>query len=410
MHNKGAAVIEMNKPKEGNKSRLRNLFANKWFAISVTVTISLIAVLLWNLAYSYRTISTFESENLPLERMSGELLFYTKSLEMAANMASATGDLSWRNQYEVYESELDQVMNDIPNIIESEAVSEEIGTTKQLLKAIGDLEERSFFLISRGNRQEAFELLSGWNYTSNQMELQQSLDRLVGIMHTSVEKQLVFMNRTIIWLFTITAAGLILLSLSWYTYYQGWCEDAQKRRERESRILYLSYHDSLTGLYNRRYFEEEVKRLNVQRKMPLTIILGDANGLKRINDTLGHHAGDRLLTEMASIIKNAVRHEDVVARWGGDEFGIILPNSDDENAKKVIDRIKFGCEKSDFDLIKPSISLGYAIKNAIDESTDVIFTRAENRMYKEKRKNRKKAKQQALIEHQTAELQKEDSE
>lgn len=360
------------------------------------MTITLIVILVWNLTYSYRMINVFESENLAMEKAAGEVFLYTKSLEMAANMAAATGDLTWRKQHEEDQAELSQVLERIPTYIDSQEAANELLLMQRLLGSIGAIEDRSFHLIGRGYREEAFRLLSGWNYTKSQLELEESKDRLVGIMHTHVDKQLAFMNRTTTWLLLVVAVGLLVLVASWYTYYRIWWEETRKRQEKEERILYLSYHDALTGLYNRRYFEEEVNRLNVERKMPLTIILGDANNLKKINDSMGHYAGDQLLIEMARIMQNAVRQEDVVARWGGDEFGIILPNSDEENAQQIIKRIETGCNQSIFEGIHLSISLGYAIKTNLEEPIDQAFTRAENRMYKKKRQDKKKMRQQVI--------------
>jgi len=96
--------------------------------------------------------------------------------------------------------------------------------------------------------------------------------------------------------------------------------DVTEEKKRQQRILYMSYHDSLTGLYNRRFMEEELKRLDTSRQLPLSIIMGDVNGLKLTNDVFGHNAGDKLLIRAAEIVKESCRKEDIVARWGGDEF------------------------------------------------------------------------------------------
>ncbi len=96
--------------------------------------------------------------------------------------------------------------------------------------------------------------------------------------------------------------------------------DISSRKKEEEEIVYLSYHDVLTGLYNRTYFEEEMKRLDVARQLPISFIIADINGLKFANDAFGHKFGDKLLKKMAEIIKACLRKEDIVARWGGDEF------------------------------------------------------------------------------------------
>lgn len=108
----------------------------------------------------------------------------------------------------------------------------------------------------------------------------------------------------------------------------GVSRDITKSKQKEEEILYLNYHDVLTGLYNRAFFDEELKRLDTERQLPLSVIIGDINGLKLINDALGHAEGDKLLVAMSKILKNCCRAEDIIARTGGDEFGILLPKTD----------------------------------------------------------------------------------
>ncbi len=98
--------------------------------------------------------------------------------------------------------------------------------------------------------------------------------------------------------------------------------DSTEKQKRIDEIEYLSYHDHLTGLYNRRFFEEEIDRLDTERNLPITIIMGDVNGLKLINDSFGHEVGDELLIKTAEVIATECREDDIVARLGGDEFVI----------------------------------------------------------------------------------------
>src|SRR5665647_2219082 len=108
----------------------------------------------------------------------------------------------------------------------------------------------------------------------------------------------------------------------------GTIQDITDYKKAEEQILYISYHDQLTGLYNRRFYEEELKRLDTKRNLPLTIVMGDVNGLKLLNDSFGHAMGDELLRKAAEVIKNGCRADDIIARLGGDEFVIILPKTD----------------------------------------------------------------------------------
>lgn len=160
--------------------------------------------------------------------------------------------------------------------------------------------------------------------------------------------------------------------------------DETAQFEYRRRVEYLSLHDQLTGLYNRRFFDEELRRLDVERSLPIGIILADLNGLKLVNDAFGHSHGDLLLIETSKRIKQELRKEDIVARLGGDEFVVLLPNTPEEKLREIAGRIKRGCEEMDFRGMCLSISLGYSIKRNMDLAIHKVLKIAEDRMYKDK--------------------------
>lgn len=160
--------------------------------------------------------------------------------------------------------------------------------------------------------------------------------------------------------------------------------DITERKEAEEKIKYLSFYDKLTGLYNRAFFEEELKRLDTSRNMPLSLIMGDVNGLKLINDALGHWEGDKLLITLAEILKKSCRQEDCIARWGGDEFIVLLPGCNETNAARVFERIKKCCQSIDNFPIQTSISLGMATKRDMSRDFREVIKEAEDKMYRNK--------------------------
>ena len=160
--------------------------------------------------------------------------------------------------------------------------------------------------------------------------------------------------------------------------------DITKSKEQEDRINYLSFHDSLTDLYNRAYLEEEMKRLNTPRQLPISLIMGDANGLKLINDTYGHSVGDKMLIKIAEILTDSCRQEDIIARWGGDEFVVLLPQTKVKTAQSISERIKENCAEDSIKNISLSMALGAAAKKVLNEDLTKTLKRAEERMYKNK--------------------------
>lgn len=160
--------------------------------------------------------------------------------------------------------------------------------------------------------------------------------------------------------------------------------DVTERMKADEDIKYLRFHDKLTGVYNRAFFEEQLKKIDVKREYPISIILGDVNGLKLINENIGSGEGDKLLKKVADIFESCCRQGDYVARWGGDEFIILLSGCDKANAKKVMSRIKNTCKQSRDLPIQVSVSLGMAGKHSSTRNMEEVIKEAEDKMYRNK--------------------------
>ncbi|MCL4386114.1 MAG: diguanylate cyclase [Actinobacteria bacterium] len=161
----------------------------------------------------------------------------------------------------------------------------------------------------------------------------------------------------------------------------------------EEQIKYLGFHDALTGLYNRSYFEEEFKRLDNSRNYPLGIIMGDLNGFKLINDVFGHLKGDDVLKQVAEILVKSCRKSDIVSRYGGDEFIILLPKADSEVLQNITERIKKACREFNAESSFITISTGNAIKETDNIDMEGLLIEAENAMYNAKIDESKEAKE-----------------
>lgn len=149
-------------------------------------------------------------------------------------------------------------------------------------------------------------------------------------------------------------------------------------------IQRAAQRDRLTDLYNRAYFEVMLSQMDAEENYPLSFIIGDVNGLKITNDIFGHFEGDVILKEIANQLKSVCRKDDVIARWGGDEYVILLPKTNEKRAEAVIQAAKQKCREARGTKIQLSISMGCATKKNGAGDMQAVMKKAEERMYRNK--------------------------
>lgn len=160
--------------------------------------------------------------------------------------------------------------------------------------------------------------------------------------------------------------------------------DVTERKTKQKYIEFLSYHDQLTGLYNRRFYEEEKRRLDVKRNMPISIIYADVNGLKLINDAFGHMVGDKIIQKIAEVFKKECRADDIIARVGGDEFILLLPRTDGLFVESIVNRIKQRTQAITYKAVAVSVAFGWGTKTEESQTVADIIKSAETQMYNTK--------------------------
>jgi diguanylate cyclase (GGDEF)-like protein/PAS domain S-box-containing protein len=166
---------------------------------------------------------------------------------------------------------------------------------------------------------------------------------------------------------------------------EGVIMDITAQKCAQDELLFMSTRDGLTALYNRTYFEAELDKFQSGDR-PVGIIICDIDGLKIINDAMGHHVGDKMLVAAAAVIKDAFRREDVVARIGGDEFAVLMPNATHGAVEAACQRVRaavaaYNQNQSGVDL---SLSIGHALGFPRGENIRDVLREADNGMYREK--------------------------
>lgn len=160
--------------------------------------------------------------------------------------------------------------------------------------------------------------------------------------------------------------------------------DVTEKKKAEEELRRISFTDVLTELYNRTYFEEKAKEFFCEEYLPVGIIMGDANGLKLVNDTLGHNQGDELLKLIAQVLKDVCRDGELIFRTGGDEFVILITNTTDYECENIIRKIMNQCKNYKHDLVDISIALGSAITDNLNKTIYDALREAEDKVYRQK--------------------------
>jgi diguanylate cyclase (GGDEF)-like protein len=178
--------------------------------------------------------------------------------------------------------------------------------------------------------------------------------------------------------------------------------DISAQLEAEAKIEFLSYHDALTGLYNRAYVDIALAQVGRKNKPPLSIIMADMNGLKLVNDVFGHLQGDSMLCRVSEVLGKVARKDDVLIRWGGDEFLLLLPCAEEKKCFAMCEEIRRRCKEIAGVAVPLSIALGTATQTQSSLIFDDLFSLAESRMYKDKLQKSKEFRQTVLQVFQTA--------
>jgi diguanylate cyclase (GGDEF)-like protein/PAS domain S-box-containing protein len=205
------------------------------------------------------------------------------------------------------------------------------------------------------------------------------------------EIQMKSMNKNIIW----CEVRILKYVEKEELYYQVLITDVSKKKEYEEKLIEYAIKDSLTGIFNRRHFEklmnEEIYRVN-RYHHSLSVVLFDIDNFKSINDQYGHDIGDEILVKLTKLVSKSIRHSDVFARWGGEEFILLLKETGIETAYEKAEKLRVLFEESDFSPVAKVTSSFGVIEKRPEETYLEMFSRVDNALYKAKNLGRNNVK------------------
>jgi diguanylate cyclase (GGDEF)-like protein/PAS domain S-box-containing protein len=201
-----------------------------------------------------------------------------------------------------------------------------------------------------------------------------------------MEKRYIRADGEVIWV--LLSVSLVRNDLGEPLYFVSQIQDITERRRKDTELRHRADHDGLTGLVNRRRFGDDVARELARAdrdRTDLALLLLDIDGLKAINDNLGHRAGDELLRHVGTTLRGRAREDDVVARIGGDEFAVLLPATDRRSARAIAEDVlaAIRAEPLEFDgvEVRPSVSIGVVIAADLAPTERALLAGADLAMY-----------------------------
>ncbi|MDK2980926.1 MAG: hypothetical protein PWQ55_1273 [Chloroflexota bacterium] len=286
---------------------------------------------------------------------------------------------------------LDKNFKEEWSIVEYAEEHPDILTFLAQLPEIVDLNDATLLMFGAQNKKQLQQFLHNVLNADSKQNAMEIIDTLRS-GKTSIEAEVVYNRLDGRKIFTITKLSVIPGHEKDWSRILFSSMDITERKLAEERLTYISLHDIMTGIYNRAFFEEEMSRLSKGRLAPISILILDMDNLKKTNDQHGHLAGDIALQNVANLVKDCFRSDDVIARIGGDEMAVLLQGVDEDGASNARERILHAIQnhnRQNPDDTQLSVSIGCGTTHS-GQALPEVFKLADKRMYEDK--ERKKAK------------------
>ncbi len=376
---------------------------NRWLLVSFVVTLLLLLVLLWNLVQTQQTLAHLEETHLRLEHAASELPLHIQGMQASVRIATESGDLNWRRQHQEHRQGVARTLKRIRQIESRSAVTETVARLRKHLEKADTFYQRVFERLVRGEKEAAKSVLGSWPYIRNRNALREQSEQVSRLLREDVRQRLAEQQQLV----TGTVVAVLLLSLvmllSWILSLRNWNLNVRQRQEKEAEILYLSYHDELTGLPNRRRFfevgEMEIARTN-RYGHPISILIVDIDHFKWVNDTFGHLVGDQVLKSISEALRPELRDGDLLARLGGEEFGVVLPETALRPGFQVAERLRQRAADMDAtcdgQMIAITVSIGLTSTDLGESGLDTLLSVADDALYRAKESGRNRVVSKTL--------------
>lgn len=398
-------------------------YPSKKVALAVLVTAVTLITVFWISYSGYKTLADTVPRAVQMQRYHGDIEHFDEILTLTAKLAASTGDVKWIDHYGAAEVRLVDSFRGALDLSKDDAIRNAAEKIHQHNIDLIDLEQASFALVRSGNSQSAMDILSGERYEKLKQEYSGGVLQLLASIQLNTQDGIERQKSGFSFLLWVVPIVMLAISALWYLvvrslrrwrqelrdqqYHRAVAESQVKRinheleqriavrtselQDSERRFHHLAHYDDLTSLPNRRSAIELLSRVLSETKdesQGVVVMLVDLDDFKRVNDSLGHGVGDKLLVHAARRIQKSVRENDSVFRLGGDEFLVLATQDEDSEvdasgmAKRVLDSFEkpFSLSEDRFELsISPSIGVALAPEHGTD--VEDLIRHADMAMY-----------------------------
>lgn len=376
------------------KDNSRTINDSVYAAITMAVAFSILLILsgIWNAQKTAEIAESNIKTSLEAQQLSNSLRTHQDTMSSAIEFAVTRGEAQWRTNYENSLTKVREVMHTSSSLLTSDPIFDAI-TLK--FDNIVQLERNLFNMVSEGNIDQAFSLLTSNNYQEQKIEQEQLALTLRAILDRKSKDVIRTLNERLNQTTFALILQIILIVAIWFYIVAVVRRWQRSQSQHSSELTRLAHYDTLTGIGNRALFQlrlESAFKQAIDNNKSVGLLLMDIDHFKDINDTLGHDVGDDLLIKVAEEVKRTCRESDTVVRLGGDEFAVIVTDLDEKRDTSILGNKILSIFEHHLLVkrheIKTGTSIGFAFYPSDANTGDELLRKADMALYEAKRNGR----------------------